>query len=225
MVPDRTRPSAAGTSAGSLLRHGRLWLVPGVLSGLVALVLSLLYMGGILTPEKSLHRLPIALVNQDTGEPAPGAQQNLGARISEQIMSSTPSGDVQWSRLDIEETNDQLAAGKVYGALVIPADFSTTARSLGGSGAQRPTLTVLTNPGWEASALRWPPVSANRPPTRHRWKSADSSPPHRSSPARAPRPACCSSTLSPWRRALTLNLEHVYAAWARVVVVDGKAFS
>ncbi|MDV9187663.1 hypothetical protein R6L23_05415 [Streptomyces sp. SR27] len=26
-------------------------------------------------------------------------------------------------------------------------------------------------------------------------------------------------------RALTLNLEHVYAAWARVVVVGGKAFS
>lgn len=147
MVPDRTRPSSAGTSAGSLLRHGRLWLVPGILSGLVALVLSLLYMGGILTPEKSLHRLPIALVNQDTGAPAPGAQQNLGARISQQILSSTPPGDIQWRRLDIEAANGQLAAGKVYGALVIPADFSATVRSLGGSRAQRPTLTVLTNPG------------------------------------------------------------------------------
>ncbi|WP_415954449.1 YhgE/Pip domain-containing protein [Streptomyces sp. KLOTTS4A1] len=133
-------------SAGSLLRRGKLWIAPSVLCGLVALVLSLLYMGGILTPERSLHRLPIALVNEDTGKPLPGAQQNLGAQISEQIVSSTPPEDVRWRRLGEEAAKEQLASGKVYGALVIPGDFTRTVASLGSADAGRPTLTVLTNP-------------------------------------------------------------------------------
>ncbi|NUV38762.1 ABC transporter, partial [Streptomyces sp. KAI-27] len=58
-----------GASAGSLLRRWKLWVFPAVLSGLVALLLSLLYMGGILTPDGSLHRLPVALVDADDGRP------------------------------------------------------------------------------------------------------------------------------------------------------------
>ncbi|MEU8894053.1 DUF3533 domain-containing protein [Streptomyces sp. NPDC048442] len=140
-------PSGTARSAGALLRHGKLWLAPGVLSALVALVLSLLYMGGILTPESSLHRLPIALVNLDKGQPMPGAAQNLGTQISTRIASSTPADAVQWRRLSRDAAQDQLASGKVYGALVIPADFTAAVRSLSGTQASRPTLTVLTNPG------------------------------------------------------------------------------
>ncbi|MFH8398101.1 YhgE/Pip domain-containing protein [Streptomyces anulatus] len=146
MGSDRTQPSA-GTGAGALLRHGKLWIAPGVLTGLLALLLSLLYMGGILTPEGSLHRLPIALVNQDTGKPSPGARQNLGTQLTDRIIASTPEDDVQWRRLTREGAQDQLAAGKVYGALVVPPDFTSTVRSLAGTHPQRPTLTVLTNPG------------------------------------------------------------------------------
>lgn len=43
---------AGGASAGSLLRRRKLWVFPAALSGLVALLLSLLYMGGILTPDR-----------------------------------------------------------------------------------------------------------------------------------------------------------------------------
>ncbi|MGW7414778.1 YhgE/Pip domain-containing protein [Streptomyces sp. NPDC054863] len=146
--PDHS-PQLSGSlrSAGTLLRHGKLWLAPGVLSALVALVLSLLYMGSILTPEGSLDRMPIALVNQDSGKPLPGAKQNLGTGLSARIVSSTPSGDVQWRRLSRAAAQDQLASGKVYGALVVPADFTASVRSLSGTRAARPTLTVLTNPG------------------------------------------------------------------------------
>ncbi|MFI7006360.1 YhgE/Pip domain-containing protein [Streptomyces sp. NPDC050145] len=147
MPSDNAQPSEAGAKPGSLLLQSKLWIAPGVLSGLVALVLSLLYMGGILTPESSLHRLPIALVDQDSGRPLPGAQQNLGAQISTRIVAGTPPGDVQWRRLGIDEAQDQLASGKVYGALVVPRDFTDAVTSLGGPRATRPTLTVLTNPG------------------------------------------------------------------------------
>ncbi|GAA3487497.1 YhgE/Pip domain-containing protein [Streptomyces cremeus] len=123
-----------------------MWLAPAVLGGLVALLLSLLYMGGILTPDSSLHRLPIALVNQDSGEPLPEARQNLGAQATERIASSTAPESVQWRRLGMAAAKDQLASGKVYGALVVPADFTAAVRSLGGDRPSRPTLTVLTNP-------------------------------------------------------------------------------
>ncbi|MFG2386845.1 YhgE/Pip domain-containing protein [Streptomyces avermitilis] len=57
----------AQAQAAALIRHGRLWLFPPVISGLVAVALSLLYMGGIVNPNGNLHRLPIAVVDTDTG--------------------------------------------------------------------------------------------------------------------------------------------------------------
>ncbi|MFI8825100.1 YhgE/Pip domain-containing protein [Streptomyces sp. NPDC053431] len=131
--------TASPQRAGALLRHPRLWLVPTVLSGLVSLVLSLLYMGGILNPNANLDRLPIALVDQDQGE--------LGKRITSALVAEGPGG-VQWRRLAPAEAEDQLAAGKVFGALLVPRDFSASVAALGTPRATvRPTLTVLTNPG------------------------------------------------------------------------------
>ncbi|MER6852962.1 DUF3533 domain-containing protein [Streptomyces flaveolus] len=147
------------TSAGSgqqqglaralaLARHGKLWLVPTVLCALVALLLTLLYMGGILDPNGNLRRLPIALVDADQGPPLPGQQQTLGAQVSRSVVASTPAGTVQWRRLSQAQMQDQLASGKVYGALVVPADFSTSVAALTTPRASaRPSFTVLTNPG------------------------------------------------------------------------------
>ncbi|MFC8069712.1 YhgE/Pip domain-containing protein [Streptomyces sp. NPDC057293] len=134
--------------AFAVARHTRLWLVPTVLCALVALFLTLLYMGGILNPNGNLHRLPIALVNTDQGPPLPGQQQTLGAQVSRSVVASTPADSVQWRRLSKGQMQDQLASGKVYGALVIPADFTTSVAKLTTPQAStRPALTVLTNPG------------------------------------------------------------------------------
>ncbi|MEE4543167.1 DUF3533 domain-containing protein [Streptomyces sp. V4-01] len=140
------RPS--GARAVVVARHARLWLVPAVLASLVALFLSLLYMGGIVHPDDSLHRLPIALVDDDQGPPLPGQQQPVGEQLSRAITASTPSTAVRWRRLDQTRMQDELASGKVYGALVVPAGFSGSVRALTTALATaRPTLTVLTNPG------------------------------------------------------------------------------
>ncbi|KPC86456.1 ABC transporter, partial [Streptomyces sp. NRRL WC-3753] len=99
-------------------------------------------------PDGSLHRLPVALVDADDGRPLPGERQNLGARLSSAIVSSSPGDDVRWRRLTRAEAQDQLAAGKVYGALVVPPGFTDSVRALAqGTAEKRPTLTVLTNPG------------------------------------------------------------------------------
>lgn len=144
-------PHASGpwVGAGQLLGRWKLWLMPAVLSSLVALVLSLLYMGGILTPEGSLHRMPVALVNQDEGKPLPGQQANVGTQATRSILSAGSSDDrVRWRPTSRAKAEDELASGKVYGALVIPKDFTATVGSLATADAtSRPALTVLTNPG------------------------------------------------------------------------------
>ena len=145
-VPPKPRPASA--TAGSLLRHWGLWLVPALLSCLVALVLSLLYMGGILDPTAHLRRLPIALVDGDTGRPLPGQAQNLGAQLSRSVVEGTPAGHVDWHRVDRAQAQQQLDSAEIYGALVIPPDFTDSVAALTTpSATTRPTLTVLTNPG------------------------------------------------------------------------------
>ncbi|MFG3225795.1 YhgE/Pip domain-containing protein [Kitasatospora sp. NPDC048194] len=132
----------------ALARHPKIWLFPGVLCSVVAVVLSLLYMGGIVNPTGNLHRLPIALVNADQGPPPPGRAVNLGTELTRAVVAGTPDDTVHWRQTDTEGANDLLASGKVYAALLVPEDFTATVTALAAGGAtQRPTLTVLTNPG------------------------------------------------------------------------------
>ncbi|MBV2155383.1 YhgE/Pip domain-containing protein [Kitasatospora sp. SUK 42] len=155
MASPHTPPDGASSSpapgqqrAAALLRHPKLWLVPSVLASLVALLLSLLYMGGIIDPNGSLHRLPVAVVDADTGTPPPGQPENLGAQLTRSIVTAEPVGSVDWRQVGQGEARDLLASGKVYGALVIPADFTASVAALSTPQAKaRPTITVLTNPG------------------------------------------------------------------------------
>ncbi|MFE6839661.1 YhgE/Pip domain-containing protein [Streptomyces sp. NPDC057705] len=144
-MPPTVLPEA---TAAALLRRPQLWLVPTILTGLLALLLSLLYMGGIVNPNAELRDLPIALVNEDTGKPPPGQQQNLGAQITASIAADPAGGKAAWRELSLAQARDQLDSGKVYGALVIPAGFTDAVTALPTAAATRlPTLTVLTNPG------------------------------------------------------------------------------
>ncbi|PWI20074.1 ABC transporter [Streptomyces sp. Act143] len=141
-------PAAPQARAATLVRHPKLWVLPTILSGLLALLLSLLYMGGIVNPQGDLKNLPIALVNGDTGKPLPGQRQNLGTQIARSILADTSSDKAEWRRLSRAEAQDELDSGKVYGALVIPPDFTASVAALTTTGAaERPTITVLTNPG------------------------------------------------------------------------------
>ena len=168
-APSRTpRPAPRATT---LVRRPKLWLIPAVLATLVALFLSLLYMGGILNPNGNLHRLPIALVDADTGAPLPGQQQNLGTQVAQAVVagcadraSSTGSGSAR------REAQDMLASGKVYGALEIPADFTASVAALTTGQAPpcaRPSPCSPTR-AWAAWAPRSPPRSRRARRTRRR---------------------------------------------------------
>ena len=134
--------------AVTMLGRPKLWLMPTVLTGLLAFLLALLYMGGIVDPQRDLHHLPIALVNADTGKPPAGQKQNAGTQIAAAITSDTAGDKAQWRTLTLAEAKEQLDTGKVYGALVIPPDFTDSLTALTTTTATaRPTMTVLTNPG------------------------------------------------------------------------------
>lgn len=148
MDDDSTTPAPTGLRATALLGRPKLWLIPTVLTGLLALLLSLLYMGGIVNPNRELHDLPIALVNSDTGKPLTGQQQNLGTQIAHSIVTNTSSRAAGWRQMTRAQAQEELDAGKVYGALVIPSDFTNSVAALTTTNATaRPTITVLTNPG------------------------------------------------------------------------------
>ncbi|MFF4243586.1 YhgE/Pip domain-containing protein [Streptomyces sp. NPDC001822] len=134
--------------ASVVVRHGKIWLVPTITSALVALFLTLLYVGGILNPNGNLHHLPVALVNTDQGPPLKGQRQPLGEQLSRSIVAATPADTVRWRHLNQAQMEDQLASGKIYGALVIPPDFTVSVGALTTPRATaRPVLTILTNPG------------------------------------------------------------------------------
>jgi YhgE/Pip-like protein len=142
------RHPAVEARASVLLRLPKLWLVPTILTGLLALLLSLLYMGGIINPNRDLRDLPIAVVNTDEGRPPAGQKENLGAQITRTVLADTAGGKADWRRLTPAQVQDELASGKIYGALVIPPDFTESVAALTTPDAtKRPTMTVLTNPG------------------------------------------------------------------------------
>ncbi|MFI1358503.1 YhgE/Pip domain-containing protein [Streptomyces sp. NPDC020898] len=151
-------PAGAGAQARAIALLGRpkLWLLPTVLTGLLALLLSLLYMGGIVSPNRDLHDLPIGIVNADRGEPLTGQKENLGTQITRAVTTgpsdtsgTSGGGDkAEWRQLSLARAQDQLDSGKLYGVLVVPEGFTASVAALTGTSATaRPTLTVLTNPG------------------------------------------------------------------------------
>ncbi|MGQ4390209.1 YhgE/Pip domain-containing protein [Streptomyces sp. SAS_270] len=133
-----------------VLRAKPLWIASGVITGVLALLFAVLYVGANIDPAGQMKNLPVGLVNADKGASVGGKQVNLGAQITDSIKKSTASGDkVDWKVMDEREVKEELGKGKLYGALVVPADFTSSVTALTGTTGTgtpvRPALTVLTN--------------------------------------------------------------------------------
>ncbi|MFE2151055.1 YhgE/Pip domain-containing protein [Streptomyces lavendulae] len=137
----------------SVLRRPRLWIGTGLIAAVVSMLFALLYVGGNVNPKGNLRDLPVALVNADSGADAGGRHVNLGDQVVAGIQKAA-EGDksFDWQVVSREEADKRLGRGKVFGALVIPKDFSATVAALTspqpapqGKAAAAPTLTVLTN--------------------------------------------------------------------------------
>jgi YhgE/Pip-like protein len=133
-----------------VLRARGLWIVNGAIAGTLALLFAVLYIGANVDPVRHLHKLPVGLVNADQGEILGGEQVNLGAQAIRSITKSTVGGDrIEWKVMDEKEMTEELGQGKLFGALVVSADFTSSTVALTSTAADtnptRPQLTVLTN--------------------------------------------------------------------------------
>ncbi|MEW2050609.1 SNG1 family protein [Streptomyces sp. NPDC005476] len=133
-----------------VLRARPLWIASGVITGVLALLFAVLYVGANIDPAGHMKNLPVGLVNADKGAAVGGKQVNLGAQITDSISKSTAGGGkIDWKVMNEREVKEELGKGKLYGALVVPADFTSSVTALTGTTAAetpvRPALTVLTN--------------------------------------------------------------------------------
>ncbi|MFF4015371.1 SNG1 family protein [Streptomyces sp. NPDC001843] len=133
-----------------VLRAKRLWITNGVITGVLALLFAVFYVGANIDPADHLTKLPVGLVDADKGASVGGKRVDLGARITESVKKSTAGGHkIDWKVMDEKEMREELGKGKLFGALVVPADFTSSATALTGTAPTgtpaRPALTVLTN--------------------------------------------------------------------------------
>ncbi|MEV7974492.1 SNG1 family protein [Streptomyces sp. NPDC086519] len=133
-----------------VLRAKPLWIAGGVITGVLALLFAVLYVGANIDPAGHMKKLPVGLVNADKGAAVGGKQVNMGAQITDSIRKSTAGGDkIDWKVMSEREVKEELGKGKLYGALVVPADFTSSVAALTGTATAetpvRPALTVLTN--------------------------------------------------------------------------------
>ncbi|MCZ0985365.1 YhgE/Pip family protein [Streptomyces diastatochromogenes] len=138
-----------GLNPFRVLRVPRLWIANGVIVGVLAVLFTVFYVGANIDPAGHLHKLPVGLVNADKGAAAGGKKLNLGAQITRSVEKSTAGGDkIDWKVMSQKKAEEELGQGKLFGALVVPADFSASVAGLTSpksAATERPTLTVLTN--------------------------------------------------------------------------------
>ena len=144
MSDPQLRHAAPDPDAGvEATRTVRFWAVPIVITLAVLSALAALYLGGILKPTTSLHHFPIAVVDEDAG---PAGKQVVNGLLAE---LGTDKFDVRM--LSPDEARDQLDTARIYGAVVIPLDFSAKLKSFAKSTVtpgrvERPVIVILTNP-------------------------------------------------------------------------------
>ncbi|MEU1980587.1 DUF3533 domain-containing protein [Nocardia sp. NPDC019395] len=114
-------------------------------------LLSTMYLGYVIDPEKNLHDFPIALVNQDDGDIRDGTPINIGDQITEALTQRVPADKVDLRVTGIGEAQRLLGNGEVYGAILLPSDLSKRLSILGAGAVvpgdiERPAITVITNP-------------------------------------------------------------------------------
>lgn len=133
------------------------WLLPPFAVMAIGFLGILLYMGGLGAPQDHLRQFPIAVVNEDEGAQMPSADGPQEARMGQEILDEITAqaedqDDVELQEMSRDEAGDALRSGTVYGAIVIPSDFSErsvslVSASLGGEGdGMQPEIEVVTSP-------------------------------------------------------------------------------
>lgn len=130
--------------ATTLLRSPKIWVFT-LFGALLAVVLTVGYLGGTLNTDTPTQRVPIAWADTDQGN----GTQNLGAVLTQQVLTGRTHETAHWLPVTTEaQARELLTTGAAYAAVVIPADFTARVTALNDPrGRPDPVrVTVLTNP-------------------------------------------------------------------------------
>jgi len=133
-----------------IFRRPMTWVILGA-AIIMAVLMSLGYLGAFLSPESHTHHAPFVIVNEDQGATIGGQQANLGDQVLAAITAPNPAlGDkVDWIVLPTrEDALSRLHDNKAYAAIVIPATYSNEIAALMQPGTTPPaaaSIDVLLN--------------------------------------------------------------------------------
>jgi len=128
-------------------RHPRVWAVPVTMIILLSLALPACYLSGITDPQANLSRLPVALVVEP--QQPTGAFGGAAASVAATVRTGTDPAKIHIIEMSSPEMEAALRDDRIYGAVIVPADFD---RALGALAAPSgpgspPVVTITTNAG------------------------------------------------------------------------------
>ncbi|SEO62335.1 YhgE/Pip domain-containing protein [Paenibacillus sp. OV219] len=152
-MQETTSPtSAASTISGwrlAILDIKSMWgsrAVRKSLLGLMVLPLiySFIYLWAFWDPTARLNKLPLAIVNEDTGAKRGGEQHNLGSELVAKLIADT---DTHWTEVSREQARKGIKKESYALALYLPPEFSTQAYSVSSDHPQPTRLNMELSEG------------------------------------------------------------------------------
>lgn len=116
-----------------------------MLVGLILpLLYSFLYLWAFWNPYGSLNKLPVAVVNQDTGGRLNGKTVNYGHSLTNQLIKEN---NLDWHIVGSSTAMQGVKNGTYYAMLKIPDNFTRDILSVGGNHPQRAQIQFIPNQG------------------------------------------------------------------------------
>jgi YhgE/Pip-like protein len=139
-----------GLRAGQLLRIRTVWATPIVVAGVLVSLMTLFYVGSIVSPVSHLSGLPVGLVNEDRGVTVAGQHVDLGDEIASGLRSSQAvSSRLTLETSSIVQAKNTMNHDGAYATIVIPPGLTAwllSAYGLEPSGVSKQAVTIVTNP-------------------------------------------------------------------------------
>lgn len=114
----------AGMSLGTDLKRfsrGAMPRIALVTVVLMPLLYGAMYLWAFWNPFDAVNKVPVALVNEDTGTVVDGKKLDAGAQVADALVDS---GQLQLHRVSAAEAADGVSGGEYYFSVTLPRDFS-----------------------------------------------------------------------------------------------------
>ncbi|CDO07146.1 hypothetical protein C1S82_21245 [Mycolicibacterium cosmeticum] len=135
----------AGMSLGTDLKRfsrGALPRIALVTVILMPLLYGAMYLWAFWNPFNEVNKIPVALVNEDTGANVDGQQIHAGAEVADALVDS---GQLQLHRVSAAEAAAGVSSGKYYFSVTLPQDFSADIASPSGGSPEQAQIRFTFN--------------------------------------------------------------------------------